>query len=112
MVPQIATYRDCRRLLMARAEEKRRHERQPFTSAVRYAVITGESTGAAAAYFAVTVDISMQGLGVRTNAQLDPGSVIWLQSDREDLRGLVRWIDREAKNGCYRAGLQLLQREV
>jgi len=108
---QIDTYRDCRRLIMARAEEKRLHARQPFTSRVRYAVLAEDPAGASAEHFADTVNISMRGLGITTSALLACGRVIRLRSDREDLRCLVRWIEPEGKNGRYRAGLQLLQQD-
>lgn len=89
--------------------EKRIHGRQPFTNKVNYTVLSAETEFDGQGHFAVTVDLCMEGIGIRTNVQLEPGRIIRLKNDKENIRGIVRWIRPETQGELYRAGIQFVE---
>ena len=101
-----AYFRSVRRGI---AGEKRAHNRQPFTNNVNYTVHSAETEFDCQGYFAVTVDICRDGIGIRTNVLLAPGRIIRLKSDREVIHGIVRWIKPEHRGEFYRAGIQFME---
>lgn len=91
------------------AGEKRVHDRQPFTNKVNYTVLSAETEFDGQGHFAVTVDLCRDGIGIRTNVLLEPGRIIRLKNDRENIHGIVRWIRPEDQGELYRAGIQFVE---
>jgi hypothetical protein len=91
-------------------EEKRVHDRQPFTNEADYFVLSAETEFDGEGFFAVSVDLCKDGIGIRTNVLLEPGRIIRLKNDRENLHGIVRWIKLENRRELYRAGIQFVER--
>jgi hypothetical protein len=91
-------------------DEKRVHNRQPFTNNDNYTVLSAETEFDGQGNFAVTVDLCMDGIGIRTNVLLEPGRIIRLKNERENIRGIVRWINLENRGALYRAGIQFVER--
>ncbi|HYA88644.1 MAG TPA: PilZ domain-containing protein [Nitrospirota bacterium] len=91
-------------------DEKRFHERQPFTNNANYTVLSAETEFDGQGNFAVTVDLCMDGIGIRTNVLLEPGRIVRLKSERENIHGIVRWIRPENRGELYRAGIQFVER--
>ncbi len=89
--------------------EKRLHDRKPFMTSVKYDVFSSETDAGHWPHFADTIDICMQGLGIRTNVRLEPGRIIRLKSNTESVRGIVRWITPEGEGEVYRAGIQFVR---
>jgi PilZ domain-containing protein len=100
--------RDRNGQVIGTAAERRLHDRSPFTHAVHYEVLGEKTDGDNGKYSATTVDISMNGIGIRTNAPLEPGRIIRLKNHRESIRGLVRWIGSGDRPACTRAGLEFM----
>jgi hypothetical protein len=92
-------------------EEKRIHDRQPFTSRAKYLILSAETEFDGHGYFAVSIDLSRDGIGIRTNVLLEPGRIIRLKNDRENIHGIVRWIKPEHRGELYRAGIQFVERK-
>jgi len=90
-------------------DEKRMHDRQPFTNNVNYTVLSAESEFDGHGHFAATVDLCIDGIGIRTNVPLEPGRIIRLKNDSENLHGIVRWISPENRGELYRAGIQFVE---
>jgi PilZ domain len=90
------------------AGEKRVHDRQPFTNKVNYTVLSAETEFDGHGHFAVSVDLCMDGIGIRTNVLLELGRIIRLKNDRENIHGIVRWIRPENRGELYRAGIQFM----
>ncbi len=91
------------------AGEKRFQDRQPFTNNVNYTVLSAETEFDGQGYFAVTIDLCRDGIGIRTNVLLEPGRIIRLKNDRENIHGIVRWIKPEQRGELYRAGIQFVE---
>jgi hypothetical protein len=89
--------------------DKRVHERQPFTNNVNYTVLSAETEFDGQGHFAVPVDLCIDGIGIRTNVQLEPGRIIRLKNDRDNIHGIVRWIRTENGGELYRAGIQFVE---
>ena len=90
-------------------DEKRVHDRQPFTNNGNYTVLSAETEFDGHGNFAVSVDLCMDGIGIRTNVLLEPGRIIRLKSEKENIRGIVRWINPENRGELYRAGIQFVE---
>lgn len=101
-------HRDFRTMLRRLAGDMRQSERKQATDAVRYVIHPASGSDDGDDYFATTVDVSGQGIGIRTNLPLEPGRIIRLKSDRDCIRGIVRWVAPDRQATWYRAGLQFV----
>ncbi len=88
--------------------EKRLHERKLLVPPVNYTVLVNEGGNDHQRHFADAFDISVTGLGVRTNVLLEKGRIIRLEKRDEHIRGIVRWIMAEHRLTGYRAGIQFI----
>ena len=102
------TYQDYESLVTFLLGEKRLHDRQPFTNPFKYTILSSDAEDEHRRSFADTVDICLNGLGIRTNIKLEPGHIIRLKNDNENIRGIVRWIAPEHQGDRYRAGIQFI----
>lgn len=104
----ITSYQEYEALVARMLGEKRRHERQPFTDSDAYSLHqTGEGESAGFSR-ADAVDVSLSGLGIKTNIPLEPGRLVRLRGKNETLCGIVRWSAAGGGAASYRAGIQLL----
>ena len=104
----IVKYQDYDAMMRRMVTEKRMHERKLLMPPVNYTVLINEEGDQQKRHFADAFDISMMGIGVRTNVLLEKGRIIRLQKQDEHIRGIVRWITHEARVQGYRAGIQFL----
>ncbi len=100
------TYQDYNFLMTRICEEKRLHERQPFTNPWNYAILSSGLEDDQQRYYAHAVDICMNGLGIMTNVPLEAGRIIRLKNESEHIRGIVRWV--RSVSDRYRAGIQFV----
>ena len=107
MENNITTYQNYANLI----DDKRRHGRQPFTGSGTFSLY--QYRPGAADYDlhsrADTVDISQNGLGIRTSIPLEPGRTVRLSNERETLCGVVRWSVGGEYAETYRAGIQFVK---
>jgi hypothetical protein len=104
----IDRYQDYDAMMRRMVIEKRLHERKLLMPPVNYTVLINEEGDQQKRHFADAFDVSMMGIGVRTNVLLEKGRIIRLQKQDEHIRGIVRWITHEARVQGYRAGIQFL----
>ena len=104
----IDTYQDYNFLMTRICGEKRLHDRQPFTNPWNYTILSTDIEDDQQRYYADTVDICMNGLGITTNVHLEPGRIIRLKNESEHIRGIVRWVTPANANDRFRAGIQFI----
>jgi len=109
MENDITTYQEYGRMLACMAGEKRRHDRQPFSSAQTFSLLQPDAPAAGIQPSAAPLDISMNGLGIRTNIPLEPGRMIRLSNASETICGIVRWSNHGDQVDSYRAGIQFVK---
>jgi DNA-binding response OmpR family regulator len=105
---RIDTYQDYNFLMARICGDKRLHHRQPFTNPENYTILCSDTDDDEQRYLADAIDICLNGLGITTNVQLEPGKIIRLRNGNEHLRGIVRWIASESQSERYRAGIQFI----
>ncbi len=105
---KIQGYQDYDALVRGMVVEKRLHERKLLVPPVNYTVLINEDGNDHQRHFADAFDISLTGMGVRTNVLLEKGRIIRLQKRDEHIRGIVRWIIPEVRLTGYRAGIQFI----
>jgi hypothetical protein len=87
---QVDGYRDCDALASRFAGEKRMHERRPVATPVNYTVLVNEDGDDRRRHIADAIDISMKGIGIRTDIPLAQGRIVRLKGSNEYIRGIVR----------------------
>jgi len=105
---RIDTYQDYNFLMARICGDKRLHNRQPFTNPENYTILCSETDDDEQHYLADAIDICLNGLGITTNVQLEPGKIIRLRNGNEHLRGIVRWIASGNQSERYRVGIQFI----
>ncbi len=104
----IDTYQDHNFLMTRLSGEKRLHDRKPFTNPWNYTILSTDSEDDRHRCYADTVDICVNGLGITTNAYIEPGRIIRLKNESEHVRGIVRWVTPSSASDRYRAGIQFI----
>jgi len=105
---RINTYQDYNFLMTRICGDKRLHNRQPFTNPENYTILCSDTDDDEQSCLADAIDVCLNGLGITTNVQLEPGKIIRLRNGNEQLRGIVRWIASESQSERYRAGIQFI----
>ncbi len=100
-------YRDYDVLASQLVGEKRLHDRKLVVPPVNYSVLINEGDDDHR-HIADAVDISVNGLGIRTNVLLEKGRIIRLKSSNKSIHGIVRWILPANHSVRYRAGIQII----
>lgn len=101
-------YRDYDVLVSQLVGEKRLHDRKLIVPPVNYSVLVNENDDDHRRHIADAVDISVNGLGIRTNVLLEKGRIIRLKNSNKSIHGIVRWIIPDNHGECYRAGIQII----
>jgi len=103
----IDAYQDYNFLMTRLLGDKRLHNRQPFTNPENYTILYTDTEEDEQRCLAEAIDICLNGLGITTNVQLEPGKIIRLRNRNEQLHGIVRWISGSQRE-WYRAGIQFI----
>ncbi len=101
-------YQDYDILVSQLVDEKRMHDRKLVVPPVNYTVLMNDDDDDHRKHIADAVDISVSGLGIRTNVLLERGRIIRLKSNAESIHGIVRWIIPDNHGERYRAGIQIV----
>jgi len=84
----------------------RQFERRPFSQTVDFAISSRESREQKFLHLkGRAVDISDDGLGIRTDYPLKPGHMLWFNDGTEEKAGLVQWCIKHDDD--YRVGVKL-----
>ncbi len=108
MEKQLDGYRDYDDLVNHLVGEKRLHDRKLVVPPVNYTVLVNDGDDDHRRHIADAVDISVNGLGIRTNVLLEKGRIVRLKSKNESIHGIVRWVTPDNNGERCRAGIQIL----
>ena len=89
--------------------DERKCERQPAARSITCSSMgpSGNPCGGAT-LSANVLDISDDGMCIRTNCPFEPGHVLRVQNVTEQLTGIVRWSASEPALHAYRLGVQFV----
>jgi CheY-like chemotaxis protein len=104
----IETYRDYAAMVAVLHGDNRQFDRRPFTGSDDYVLHVTETDYGDRGIQADTLDISQNGLGIRTTVPLEPGCVVRLNNGKETICGIVRWASLDMQDARYRAGIQFI----
>ncbi len=94
--------------------EKRKYERNPYISPIRFYLIASYTDQSKKNYGeGVSVDISKEGLGIITNYTLNKGDILYFDpeikvNDTTESTSIVRWV-LEIEEDRYRVGLEFVR---
>lgn len=91
------------------SDDERKHERRPAARSITCSSI-GQSGARCdgVSLSADVLDISDNGMCIRTDRQLEPGHVLQVRNVAEQLTGVVRWSARDGGMPVYRMGIQFI----